>query len=84
MTHPGTDAPDVLEGNAGEQAAPVQSDAAAEEGGQEPVAAEFATFKATEAASPATVQGMGTIGLRQDVFKGDLEEELRTVIHMYM
>jgi len=77
--HAGGDVPHVLEGDHGELAAPAhgQGDAAAE--GEELVAAALAAVEAGVGVLPHAVDGVGLIGLSEDILEFDLNVVVEVV-----
>lgn len=67
------DVPDVDEGDTGKVAAPLHGDADAAEKSVDVVAETLAAVEALVGVAPHAVHGANSLGLRQDIFKSDLQ-----------
>jgi len=67
------DIPDMAEGNLSEFAAPLSSDADAAAEGHQHVAAVLAAVEAFVGVGPHAVNGVGTLGLSEDILESDLQ-----------
>jgi len=67
------DVPDVDEGDLAELAAPLHGDADAVEEGEQHVGEVLAAVEAPVGVLPHAVHGVGTLGLGQHIFEGDLD-----------
>jgi len=67
------DVPDVEEGNLAELSAPLHGDADGVEEGENHVVEVLAAVEACEGAFPHAGDGVGTLGLGEDILEGDLQ-----------
>lgn len=77
--HCGCDVPDVREGDACELAAPAEGDGQAADGGEGEVAALLAAGETLVGVGPHAVDGVGGVGLAENVLKDDVDVVVQRV-----